>query len=42
VKGGPRGGHTTTGDDPMAKYLISVLTDTTDLATAEEMAGASR
>jgi hypothetical protein len=27
---------------PMAQYLISVLTDTTDLAAAEEMAGASR
>jgi hypothetical protein len=27
---------------PMAQYLISVLTDTTDLATADEMAGASR
>jgi hypothetical protein len=42
VKSGPRGGHTTTGDDPMAQYLISVLTDTTGLATAEEMAGAAR
>jgi hypothetical protein len=27
---------------PMAQYLISVLIDTTDLATADEMAGASR
>jgi hypothetical protein len=27
---------------PMAQYLISVRTDTTDLATAQEIAGASR
>jgi hypothetical protein len=38
VKGAPKGGQTTKEMIPMAQYLMSVLTDSTELADADEMA----
>src|SRR3954464_6250801 len=38
VSGRPRGAPGTTGDDPQMQYLVSVIDETTNLGTAEEMA----